>query len=383
MMINTTDAQRPRYDTMRSEILLPTLRAGREEGTVGGTPTTYYGRPMIKPPTWKWLIPLYLWLGGIAGGAAVIGAMAEFFGGPQHRATIRHARWLTATLAALCPILLVRDLGRPARFHHMLRVIKVSSPLNLGTWILIAFNLTSSILAARQAAEDGFILRRRSVLGRLATLIPSGPLTALHALLGACFGGYTGVLLAATAIPLWAAAGILLGPLFLATAVASGAAALTLLGALTGSGDAGTRHQIEAVESAAIVTQLGLVVARGVLVPPAINKPLRTGLWGNLFRFGAVGGGMAGPLVLRLGTRLSGRRTGRALAITGASLTLLGALAERFAITEAGKASAADPLAYQAMTQGAPGEARPTPEQQAHNAPPAPAYRAYVAISEP
>ena len=63
-------------------------------------------------------------------------------------------------------------------------------------------------------------------------MLPGKPLSLAQALLGLGLGGYTGILLAATAVPLWATAGLLLGPLFLATAVASGAAALALLAGL-------------------------------------------------------------------------------------------------------------------------------------------------------
>ena len=102
-------------------------------------PTTYYGRPMLKKPTWKWFIPLYLFLGGVAGGVALLGALAEMLGGPRHRATVRHARYLSLLLSILCPVLLILDLGRLVRFHHMLRVFKLSSPLSVGTWILSTF----------------------------------------------------------------------------------------------------------------------------------------------------------------------------------------------------------------------------------------------------
>jgi hypothetical protein len=57
-----------------------------------------------------------------------------------------------------------------------------------------------------------------------------------------------------------------------------------------------------------------------------------------------------------------------AISATASALSLAGALAERFAITEAGKQSADDPLAYQEFSRGAPGEARPTPAQQAAHA---------------
>ena len=344
--------------------------------------TTYYGRPMIKKPTWKWPIPFYFFLGGVAGGAAVIGAAADLLGGKRHRATVRHARYLALTLAMICPIPLIQDLGRKARFHHMLRVFKVSSPMSVGTWILTCFGVTSGALAAKQAAEDGFIVDRESRLGRLLRLLPGKPLSALHGVFGLGLGGYTGVLLAATAVPLWAFGGLLLGPLFLATALATGAAALSMIANLTGTQTEETRRDLEVVETVSTVAQLGCVVARQTIMPPRVRRPLRRGFWGWMYQGGAVGAGMAGPLALRLGAKLSGRRSGRALSMAGATLTLAGAVVERFGLTEAGKLSADDPVAYQLLTAGKSGEARPTPAQQASQAPHAPAFRAGVSAPE-
>lgn len=357
------------------EILLPVIQP-RPAPTApsAAPPVTYYDRPMIKKPTWKWPIPFYFFLGGVAGGAAVIGAAAELVGGERHKSTVRHARWLALILAAFCPIPLIQDLGRPARFHHMLRIFKVTSPLNVGTWILTCFGLVSGILGARQAAEDSFILRRESWLGRMLRAVPSAPLTALHGVLGLGLGGYTGVLLAVTAVPLWAAAGILLGPLFLATSIASGAAALTLIAIFRRNSSIEARRQVEAVENVASVAQLGIVAAREALVPAAINKPLRRGFWGRVWQIGAVGGGVAAPLAIRLASRLGGRRTSDTLIVATSTLSLLGALAERFALVEAGKLSADDPRAYQELTRGAPGQARPTAAEQARRAPHTPAY---------
>lgn len=362
----------------RSQTILPILNGrqnvprerreplGRLHGTTEPA-TTYYGQPMIKRPTWKWFIPLYFFIGGVAGGAALIGGLADLFGGERHRATVRHARWVALAGAILSPILLIADLGRPTRFHHMLRVFKVTSPLSVGTWILSAFGAVSGALVAKQAAEDNFILRRRSRLGRLARAVPSGPLSALHALLGLGLGGYTGVLVAITAVPLWFAGGLLLGPLFLATGVASGASLLALLSVLRGRtvADEAARADVEQVATVAAAAQLGLAVAREVVVPHTISKPLHTGLWGTVYQVSAVGTGVLGPLALRLPAQVRGRRIGRTLSATAATLSLVGALAERFALIEAGKASAGDPLAYQELTKGEPGEARPTAAQQA------------------
>ena len=267
--------------------------------------------------------------------------------------------------ALICPVLLILDLGRPKRFHHMLRVFKVSSPLSVGTWILLAFGLTSGVQAVRQAAEDDFILRRESWLGRLARLLPSKPLSLAQALLGMGLGGYTGMLLAATAMPLWAAAGLLLGPLFLATAVASGAAALALLAGLRrgtpdddGEADE-ARAEVETLATISTAAQLGLEVAREAMTPHTIGKPLRRGKWATIYRVGAIGGGMLMPLALRLPAQVRGRPVGRAISITAATLTLAGAVAERFAIVEAGMQSADDPQAYQEYSWSRLGSARP------------------------
>ena len=341
-------------------------------------PTSYYNRPMIKKPGWKWYIPFYIFIGGLGGGVALIGGLADLFGGRRHRATVRRARYIALVAGLISPLMLILDLGRPRRFHHMLRVFKVSSPLNVGTWILLVFGLTSAAQAARQAAEDNFILKRESRLGRLARLLPSKPLSLAQALLGLGLGGYTGILLAATAIPLLATAGLLLGPLFLATAVASGAAALALLAGLrwgrTSHADAAeddevARADIETLATLSTATQLGLEIAREAVTPQTIARPLRHGTWATVYRVGAVGGGMLMPLALRLPAQLRGRPVGRALSITAATLTLAGALAERFAIVEAGKQSADDPYAYQEFTSGKVGSARPTSEQQALMAP--------------
>ncbi|HLW02918.1 MAG TPA: NrfD/PsrC family molybdoenzyme membrane anchor subunit [Ktedonobacterales bacterium] len=343
-------------------------------------PNTYYGRPMLKKLTWKWFIPLYLFLGGVAGGTALLGALAELLGGARHRSTVRHARYLSLLLSLLCPVFLIIDLGRPERFHHMLRVFKVSSPLNVGTWILSAFGMVSGALAIRQAAEDDLVIRRKSALGRLLRAVPTGPLAAVHGLLGLCLGGYTGTLLAATAVPLWQAGGVLLGPLFLSDAVTSGAAMLSLIGAATGEDTPQARETLEAVDTLGSVAQLGLIAARGVLMPPSVRAPLRRGLWGQVWRFGVIG--LVSPVVIRLGFRLGGLKAGRALSIVASALSLLGALAERFALTEAGKISAQDPLAYQALTRALPGEARPTANQQAALAPLTPPHGPQVSAMD-
>ena len=78
-------------DLAREKRLFELRREATEKGKVGaagvrpaGAPfpmaspqTGYYGIPLLKQPPWTWEIPLYFFVGGAAGAAAVIGAIAD------------------------------------------------------------------------------------------------------------------------------------------------------------------------------------------------------------------------------------------------------------------------------------------------------------------
>jgi len=118
--------------------------------------TGYYGLPLIKHPTWIWTIPLYFFVGGAAGAAAVIAAVARWTRGRDARLA-RDARAIAVAGSVLSPALLVADLGRPGRFLHMLRVIKPQSPMSMGVWILVLFSgaVDGAAAPAALAARGG------------------------------------------------------------------------------------------------------------------------------------------------------------------------------------------------------------------------------------
>src|SRR5207248_4628373 len=89
---------------------------------VASPETGYYGIPLLKEPAWTWEIPLYFFVGGAAGAAAVVGAVASYTG--ADRKIVRDARWIAAAGSVLSPALLIGDLGKPSRFLNMLRVFK-------------------------------------------------------------------------------------------------------------------------------------------------------------------------------------------------------------------------------------------------------------------
>src|SRR5215469_2965931 len=130
----------------------PDLRREQEE-------TTYYDRPVLKAPVWRWEIIWYFFFGGLAAGCYVIASIAALFGSREDRQVARTGYYLSLLAVLPCPVLLIKDLGRPDRFLHMLRIFKVKSPMSMGTWGLVSFSFFSGITAVVQAAQDGLFGR--------------------------------------------------------------------------------------------------------------------------------------------------------------------------------------------------------------------------------
>jgi formate-dependent nitrite reductase membrane component NrfD len=284
--------------------------------------------PFIKPPVWTWHVPVYFWVGGIASGAAFAALAADLAGDERSAAAARKVA-LGAVLPA--PVLLIADLGRPARFLNMLRIIKPRSPMNMGAWCLVAFT------GAAAGAVGADLLRRPWIARRLG---------AVNAMLGGYLGSYTGVLLASTAVPVWARSRIFLGPIFVSTATATGAAATRLTVAVAGQPeDHPTRRALGRLETAAILTELTLSMVNQRRLGRA-GEVLSQGMARRLFGTAKVLVG-AGVALKVLGTRRRGTPAEHAASI----LYLAGGLAFRFAWVEAGRASARDDEAVVLMAR--------------------------------
>ncbi len=274
---------------------------------------SYYGRPVLKEPVWQWEVPAYFFTGGLSGGSSVLSLSAALFGNEK---LSRTALYVGAAADLVSPALLVADLGRPERFHHMLRVFKVTSPMNVGAWILLVNGGASNTAAALE------------LLGRLR------PVKMLAQVVAAFFGPplatYTGVLLADTAIPVWHDARHELPWIFGASATASaGAAACMFLD----PGDAAPARRLA----------VGAVAVEGTLMQ---TMERRLGEVGAVYREGAAhtlsraAKGLAGAGALLLAVR--GRRSRTAAAVGGA-LVCAGELCLRYAVVKAGGQSARDP----------------------------------------
>jgi formate-dependent nitrite reductase membrane component NrfD len=302
------------------------IAAASRDARTGPEPDQIQG-PMMNPAVWTWEVPLYFWFGGIAAGSSFVALACDLSG--DHRSA-RIARRVALGALVPSPPLLIMDLGRPERFVNMLRVFKPRSPMSMGAWCLTLFGN----LAAASVGAD--LIGKHKLARRLG---------GANAFVGGYLGSYTGVLLASTAVPLWARSKLFLGPIFVTTAVATGAAAtrLALVAAGLPEGHR-TRHALGRVETAAIAIEL---------IASSLNErrlgrtgdALQKGKAGVLFRFakGAVETG----LTLRLFRKRGGEVTHHA----ASALYLAGGLAFRYAWVDAGRHSATDDAAVARMAR--------------------------------
>ncbi|MGY1624167.1 NrfD/PsrC family molybdoenzyme membrane anchor subunit [Geodermatophilus sp. SYSU D00965] len=275
--------------------------------------TSYYGRQIVKTPIWKSPdVPLYLFLGGAAGSSSILGAIADLTDRPH---LTRVTRLVSGGGAIASVVFLVHDLGRPERFLHMLRVLKPTSPLSVGTYILSPFSAAAGATAAVE------------LLGWFPGLKRFGG--AVAALFGGPLASYTGVLLANTAVPSWHAAYKQLPYLFGASGMAAGGG---IAMALTPVAEAGPARKM-AVAGAAIELAVTQRVETGHGI---VSEPYHEGRPGILLR-AAKACTAAGAAL----TVVAGRR--RAGAVASGVLLAAGSLLTRFGVFEAGLESTRDP----------------------------------------
>jgi protein NrfD len=258
-------------------------------------PSTFF----TEPPHWRWLIVLYFFLGGIAGGCYFLAALIDLFGRMTDRPLARLGYRIAFPAVVVCGILLIVDLGRPERFWHMLLqsetwrpMFKSYSPMSFGAWGLMAFGFFALLSFLATLSPDE---RRRS---RWASLRPPALLGTIVAILGGLSGfflaSYTGVLLAVTNRPIWSDT-TLLGLVFVVSSASTSIALLLLLGSrrvfLIGGLRALQRFDV-AVLVLELLSLIALVASLGSLARVWLNQ------WGALLALGVVGMGIVIPLLL-------------------------------------------------------------------------------------
>ncbi len=276
-------------------------------------PQSYYGLPVLNRPVWAARdIAGYLFLGGMAGASSVLGAGAAVTGrSTLHRAaTVTAAGSIGLSLAAL-----IHDLGRPTRFVNMLRVVKVTSPMSVGSWLLAVYAPVSF------GAAGASITGRAPRLGWAASLVAAG--------LGPVVASYTGALIADTAVPAWHDGHREMPLLFAASGAAAGGGMALLWSPTVEAAPARRMAVAGAVAEATLATLMEQRMGFA-------GEPYRVGKAGRLLQLakGCAIAGAAGALAGR-GSRAVSAVAGTAL-VVGSALT-------RFGVFEAGLQSADDP----------------------------------------
>lgn len=318
-----------RLEAIRTEA----LRTGRVEA-IGARPagspipiasveTGYYGIHMLKEPQWSWEIPVYLFVGGAAGAAAVVAEFAQMTG--AEAGIVEDARTVAAIGAILSPALLVSDLGVPSRFLNMLRVFKVQSPMSVGVYIVSLFGPSATAAKIVNWA-------RRNGSGTMLKVI-EGAAGLLAALSGLGMATYTGVLIGASAIPVWNENIDTLPTHFALSGLAAGVSAIQLMG----------HEQSRALNILGVVASAGETL-EGVKIElenkPA-NEAIKKGLSGTITRLGGVLSGPL-PLALRLAAIFAREAHSKQLVRTASAASLAGSLLTRVGWIRAGHSSARD-----------------------------------------
>lgn len=290
-------------------------------------------KPVLKAPEWNWKVSTYLFMGGIMGGLGLLALVARP-NRPDERRLRRTIRFASLALAAANPGILITHLGRPERFHHMLRIVKYKSPMSLGVWGLVLYSGAAGANVVRELAETGtFPPWTRHLAPTFAT--------PLQALMGAFTAGYTGVLLSASAIPVWAA-GKRHIPAASVCSGLSGACALASLLALFDGNDA-VAPKLERLEMVAATAEL-YVLKDFRKKGGRYVEPLFEGACGARLQRYTILGGIALPLALNvLGELISlPKPLDRMRRFAASVMTLIGGYVFRDALVESGKISALD-----------------------------------------
>lgn len=174
---------------------------------------------------WGWEVPIYLFMGGLAGGLlAIASGLLILKKGSAETSSVKLAALLAPIVLGVGMFFLFLDLANKLNVWRFYTAFVYTSPMSWGSWLLVIFFPASVLQAA--------ILYREYLPKKWQSLLEKAKgqeykLAVVNAHLGVAIGIYTGILLATYyARPLWSSG--VLGFLFLLSGL-SGAAAFLLL----------------------------------------------------------------------------------------------------------------------------------------------------------
>jgi formate-dependent nitrite reductase membrane component NrfD len=193
----------------------------------------------MKTIEWGYLIVNYLFLGGLSAGLFFVSALATFLYKIDEPSPYTRIARLGAFLApwpvAIGCFLLIFDLGRWYHFYKLFVHLRLVSPMSIGSWLLVLFNLVALVNAYAWLTEN----QRNDLFAKLPSALRflgklncdidhwRRRIAAVGLPISVAVGIYTGVLLGAVqSRPFWNTN--LVAQLFLFSALSTGCAALIL-----------------------------------------------------------------------------------------------------------------------------------------------------------
>jgi len=282
---------------------------------------------------WGWWIAVYLFLGGIGGGAYTIGAFNWLIGGGAEASTTV-GLWIGFPALAIGSICLLADLGQPAK--AILAGMKPgTSWIARGFWIISIFMVLAFLhFGIHLFTEASQLPAGRTLLNVIAVL---GIVFAVGTM------AYTGILLSASkGIPFWRSG--VVPVVFVVSALVTGHFTIMLGIALTSGSEAVPDPlQIMAFEAAVLVALEVLAIVfflQGAFRLPDSRESAERILKNRMFVLGYFVLGLGAPMVLMVMVHRTMAQGGTgnvvALAGIGAVLGLAGGLILRQAILVSG-----------------------------------------------
>jgi len=318
---------------------------------------------------WGWLIVVYLFLGGVGAGAYFVSGLATYLGGRDaYRAISRWGAYVAPLPVMIGSGILIFDLFRPWNFYQLFLTIQLTSPMSIGSWLLMLFTGVSLFhaflwlptafkerLFSRKPLRwmkkhvDGLWQEERQEKLRNIFAALGFPLSVGVAL-------YTGILLGAIpARPFWNTP--MLAQLFLFSALSTGTAALIVITSFT------REHAISGDRDAKLLYTLDIVLITMemlIIVPFLLHDYLATesirhslhlilgGPYTLLFWGAVVVMGLLVPLALEVYEIFplifkKHMHHSRALEVLSGLLVLMGGLTLRYVFVFGGQLSVFDP----------------------------------------
>ncbi len=282
---------------------------------------------------WGWLIAVYLFLGGVGGGAYTIAAINSFLGESLELSTTV-GLWIAFPALLVGTVFLILDLGSPSR-AVLAGKKPVTSWIARGTWIISLFmGLSLLHLVLHRFTSVAETAGGQNVMNTIAVL---GIMCAIGTM------GYTGILLGASkGIPFWRTG--VVPVIFVISAVVTGHFAIMLGVTLFGQ-TAATLEPLRtmALEAAILVVLEVLAILfflQAAFRQPDSRESAERILRKRMFVVGYFVLGLAVPLILMVLVYRSSAEAGVggtfAAVAFGAVLGLVGGLILRQAVLSCG-----------------------------------------------